>query len=123
MSIHKSKRVLLVEDEPLVQKIHLSMLQEIDCHADIASTGESAVELASEHYYDIILMDIHLPKISGIDAARKIRLTKSSKSYIVALTASFVDEIRDLCINAGINIVESKPISSARLQQICCRTK
>ena len=57
--------------------------------------------------------------MSGIDAARIIRTTKNSKSHIVALTAACLDDLKDSCIDAGIDIVENKPISSKRLQQIC----
>ena len=126
-NINKSDcKVLLVEDEPLVQKMHLLMLNALNCEVTLAENGQIALDYAVSHYYDIILMDIGLPDIKGNDVAKTIRENlkfKSNSSYIVALTAFIEDRIKSTCMAAGMNVVESKPISSDRLKQLCLEAK
>lgn len=120
-SYHKPK-VLLVEDQPSLQKTHVMMLQNINCKVVLAKDGRAAVEYAKKERFDIIFMDINLPDISGTVAAELIRKNhffKSNKSYIVALTTCVIKEIKQKCINIGINDIENKPICLDRLRQIC----
>lgn len=115
-------KVLLVEDELLVQKIHLMMLQALNCDTTLAKTGQKALRYAANNKYDVIFMDIGLPDTSGIEITKRIRRNvnfKSNKSLIIALTAYVEDELYNDCIGAGVDMVEKKPISSIRLQQLC----
>lgn len=121
MSIQK---VLLVEDEPLIQLTHLIMLKQLGCNVDAAKNGQKALEYAKKNKYNVILMDVGLPDTNGIAVTKKIRQTasfRSSKSFIVALTAYVKEELKDDCIAAGIDIIENKPISIERLKQILGR--
>lgn len=112
-SLMSTKKVLLVEDEPIFQQLHFLMLEELDCHIDLAVTGEQALANAV-HHYDIIFMDIGLPDIRGTVVIERIRqsdfITKNTP--IIVLTAYNTMEIEEECLTAKANAVLSKPISS-----------
>jgi len=109
-------RILVAEDHPLSQEIILEMLEDLGCHADIAADGLEAVECALKHSYDLILMDMQMPKMDGLAATRAIReLPQHSDMPIVALTANAFVEDRQRCCEAGMNDYLSKPVTSAKL--------
>lgn len=110
--------VLLVEDDPLIQKVHRMMLEKMGCIVDVAADGYQAIALANNNY-DAILMDIGLPGIDGIEAAVTIRqIQETAKSIpIIALTAYGAD-ITSECLAAGINEVTTKPIKPQELREI-----
>ena len=110
--------VLLVEDNPINQKVINIMLKNHGCKVDIAGTGEKALRLASDHY-NIIFMDIGLPDINGIDVTKKLlRENIISKTPIIALTAHASESDRDLCLAAGMKDFISKPISNKKLTTV-----
>lgn len=118
MSEEKSKiRILLVEDEPIVQKVHRIMLEKMNCDIDIAVNGQQALTLFNANQYDAIILDIGLPDMSGIDVAIQIRNSKINIP-IIALTADVTDGTQKKCLDAGINTVATKPIDSEHLQQL-----
>jgi CheY-like chemotaxis protein len=111
-------KILIIEDEPLIQQIHVMLLKEINRDIDVAKNGKEALEKALETHYDVILMDINT---HSIEATKAIRGAGLSKPYIVGLTTHVANNLRKSCIAAGMNILESKPISVERLQEICFR--
>lgn len=118
----RKPKILLVEDEPIIQKLHFLMLQKIGCEVDVASNGQEALT-KTDNTYDLILMDVGLPDIAGIEVSKKIRENESLHSRvketpIIALTAYCIDDIRDACYEAGINQVIAKPIQMIELQKI-----
>lgn len=119
MPLIKQKRILLVEDDRLVQKIHTGMLQEMGFKVDLAETGQDAL-IASEKDYPLILMDIGLPDISGIEVITEIRRREGHlrKTPIIALTAYVQAEMKTACINAGANMVINKPVQAEELIKI-----
>ena len=109
-------RVLLAEDEPIGQEISCIYLREVGLLVDVAEDGSKAVALAQEYPYDLILMDMQMPKLNGIDATRAIRrLPGHAHTPIVAMTANAFDEDRKVCVDAGMNDHIGKPIIPEKL--------
>ncbi|SHI94249.1 hypothetical protein SAMN04488096_10614 [Mesonia phycicola] len=106
--VFDNKKVLVVEDNKLNQKITCKILEKKNLFCDIANNGEEAVSLAQKNKYDIILMDIHMPVMDGIEAIKIIRENKD-ETPIIALTAVNVsEEINDFLLY-GFNDVIPKP--------------
>lgn len=109
-------RVLLVEDHPLAQDILFEMLEDLGCLVDVASDGAEAVACAREHDYDVILMDMQMPRMNGLTATRAIReIPLHRDTPIVAVTANAFVEDRQRCLDAGMNGHLSKPVTPAGL--------
>jgi signal transduction histidine kinase/ActR/RegA family two-component response regulator len=104
-------RVLLVEDEPINREIAQMLLEDIGFRIDLAEDGVRAVELASRQHYDLILMDMQMPRMDGLEATRQIRaLPGGGELLIVAMTANAFAEDRERCFAAGMNYFATKPI-------------
>ena len=109
-------RVLFAEDHPLSQKILFEMLEDLGCEVDFASDGVEAVEHARARGYDLILLDIQMPRMDGVAAARAIRALPAHRDTpIVALTASAYAEDRQRCLEAGMNGHIGKALTPATL--------
>ena len=111
--------VLLAEDHPQSQEIVLEMLERLGCRADVASDGAEAVECARAKRYDLILMDIQMPRLDGLDATRAIRALQGHRTTpIIALTANAFAEDRQRCLDAGMNCHLGKPVTPAVLARV-----
>ncbi|MFV5215536.1 ATP-binding protein [Azonexus caeni] len=109
-------RVLLAEDEPINQEVSLGLLGDVGLTVDLAEDGQKAVALASEKRYDLILMDMQMPNLNGLDATRAIRAGgPNAATPILAMTANAFDEDRQVCLNAGMNDHIAKPIDPDHL--------
>lgn len=113
-------KVLLVEDTPIIQIVHKRILENLGYQVELVSSAEKALYKINTTTYDVILMDIGLPGMSGIDAAVEIRRQKKhcQNVPIVALTAFSDKKTYQDCLNAGINDVVTKPISQEELQSL-----
>ena len=112
----RGKRVLLAEDHPLSQEIILEMIEDLGCIGDVASSGLDAVAYAQAYRYDLILMDMQMPKMDGLAATRAIRaLPDYGNSPIVALTANAFIEDRQRCLDAGMSGHIAKPVTPVTL--------
>ncbi|MFU8797124.1 MAG: response regulator [Gammaproteobacteria bacterium] len=110
--------VLLVEDNELIQIIHRKMLESMGFTVHIACNGQEAISF-SENLYALILMDIGLPDITGIEATAEIRRRESGKRVpILALTTHDQSSIHDKAISAGMDRVIQKPITQENLKKI-----
>ena len=109
-------RVLVAEDHPLSQEIILEMLEDLGCIAEIAADGLEAIECALANNYDLIMMDMQMPKMDGLAATRVIRTLPGHRDKpIIALTANAFVEDRLRCQEAGMSDHISKPVTSAKL--------
>ena len=110
-------RILVVEDNLVNQRVIMHILKRGNHSVDVACDGVEAVERASEHPYDIILMDCQMPRMDGITATRLIRQNSSrnGRTAIVAVTANIFPEDRARCLEAGMNDHLGKPISKELL--------
>jgi CheY-like chemotaxis protein/two-component sensor histidine kinase len=111
-----ARRVLVVDDNAVGQRLVKHILGQAGYDVQLAASGESAVELASGHPFDLILMDLQMPGMSGLEAATEIRKISSYADVpIVALTANATNEYRSLCLEHGMQGFLTKPIHSADL--------
>jgi signal transduction histidine kinase/CheY-like chemotaxis protein len=104
-------RLLLVEDNPVNRKVALALLRVTGLPVDIAENGAQAVEMVGKGGYDLVLMDMHMPVMDGLQATRAIRLLPGCEALpIVAMTANAFEEERQHCLDAGMNDHLGKPV-------------
>ena len=112
----RGKRVLFAEDNLLSQEVLCEMLEDLGCEVDVASDGAEVVECARLRQYDMVLLDVQMPKLDGLAAARAIRqLPGYGGTPIVALTANAFAEDRQRCLDAGMNGHLGKPVTADAL--------
>jgi signal transduction histidine kinase/CheY-like chemotaxis protein len=108
--LHGAK-ILLVEDNELNQEVAMGLLGPAQMSIDLAENGEVAVQMVSEHDYDLVLMDMQMPVMDGIAATKAIRSNPRFRELpIIAMTANAMDADREICRQAGMNDHVSKPI-------------
>lgn len=117
LNFNGKPHILLVEDNPLIQKIHIKFLELLGCQIDVASNGKEAIDL-SQGNYDLIFMDIGLPDMDGIQTTANIRNQINNKNIPIIALTSLGDLVTDECKEAGINAVATKPISINHLNSI-----
>jgi CheY-like chemotaxis protein len=112
------RQILLVEDNMLNELVAVGMLRLFGRTADVAVNGVKAVEAMEKHPYEIVLMDVQMPVMDGLEATRRIRaeFPTERQPYIIALTANAMANDEELCLQAGMNAYLSKPLSKERLE-------
>ena len=113
-------RVLLVEDDPVNQLVVQEMLGALGCQVDLAADGAAAHTMAAATPYDLVLMDLHMPGMDGLEATLRIRAHERRSGEgrrvpIVALTADVLESDRERCLEAGMDGCMTKPVSLAQL--------
>ena len=112
MISHNNRKILLVEDNILNQKLIFLNLKNLGFVIDVANNGKEALEKVMENGYDLILMDLMMPVMDGLEASLKIREWESKNSrhtFIVGLTANTMDADREKCLEHGMDEYLSKP--------------
>lgn len=116
---YSSKRLLVVEDNPINQKVIMAMLNKFNCTADLAENGQQALDKLTQQTYDLVLMDCQMPILDGYSAVRILRgqelTNKCLRTPVVALTAHASQEERGKCLSAGMDDFLSKPITRSEL--------
>ena len=109
-------RILLAEDEPITQEVSRMLLEDVGLVVDLAEDGQQALALAQQNTYALILMDMQMPQMNGLEAAQAIRTDSlNAATPILAMTANAFDEDRDACLAAGMNDHIPKPVDSEML--------
>ena len=105
-------RILLAEDNVVNQKLALRLLQQMGYRADVASNGIEAIECIERQRYDVVLMDVQMPEMDGLEASRRItsRWPVGERPRIVAMTANAMQGDREECLAAGMDDYVTKPI-------------
>jgi signal transduction histidine kinase len=108
--------VLLAEDEPINQEVSRGLLEDVGLKVDLAEDGVQAVAMAEKAPYALILMDMQMPNLNGVDATRAIRVLPGyAETPILAMTANAFNEDRQVCLDAGMNDHIGKPVDPDRL--------
>jgi len=119
-NIIEGKRILIAEDNELNKFIIINYIEKWKGLPDYAKNGKEAISLLEKNNYDLILMDLEMPVMGGIEASKIIRSMEGEKSQtpIIALSASDMDEIHKIISEAGINDMVPKPFRKERLQKV-----
>jgi CheY-like chemotaxis protein/HPt (histidine-containing phosphotransfer) domain-containing protein len=110
-------RILLAEDNVMNQKVALRLLERLGYRADVASNGLEAIAALERQPYDVVLMDVQMPELDGLDATRRIceRWHAEIRPHIIAMTANALPEDREACFAAGMSDYVAKPIRGEEL--------
>lgn len=113
-------RILLAEDNMINQKLAERILEIFGYQIDIADNGKIAFEMMQKNHYDMILMDVMMPEMDGLESTRTIRsnIDSNLQPIIIAVTANALKGDRELCIDAGMNDYISKPINTDELKSL-----
>ena len=114
----RAESLLLAEDNVVNQKVALLMLAKQGYRADVAANGLETIEAVKRRRYDFVLMDVQMPEMDGLEAARQINALwpkRSDRPWIIALTANAMQGDRELCLAAGMDDYISKPMKTEEL--------
>jgi signal transduction histidine kinase/CheY-like chemotaxis protein/ligand-binding sensor domain-containing protein len=105
-------RILLAEDNIVNQKLTVRVLNKLGYKdVEIANTGLEAIEKFNEQFYEVILMDVQMPEMDGLEATRLIRLKQYQQPVIISMTANAMQDDKEMCLQAGMDTYISKPIN------------
>jgi CheY-like chemotaxis protein len=107
--------ILIAEDNPVNQRIALKILTKLGYGPELARNGKEVLEMVSHENYDLILMDIQMPEMDGLEATRMLRRCLEIQPVIIAMTANVMQGDRDDCMQAGMDDYISKPIELEEL--------
>jgi len=117
-------RILLAEDNIINQKVATRILSQMGYRPDVVQNGVEVIQALERQKYDVILMDIQMPDMDGLEATRQIRKrwTGQNRVWIIAMTANAMDSDRDMCLDAGMDGYLSKPVRIEALEKELVRS-
>jgi PAS domain S-box-containing protein len=110
MFSHRNARILLAEDNITNQKVALGILKKIGLQAEAVANGRQALDALEARSYDLVLMDVQMPELDGLEATRRIRRSRHRDIPVIAMTAHAMQGDKDKCLKAGMNDYLTKPI-------------
>ncbi|HEY0054918.1 MAG TPA: response regulator, partial [Pedobacter sp.] len=111
-------KILIAEDDAMNQKMVIKVLNKLGYEPKMTSNGNEVLEEVSLNNYDVILMDVQMPEMDGLEATKMIRLCLSVQPTIIAMTANTLQGDRDMCIRAGMDDYISKPVKLEELVNV-----
>jgi len=111
-------RILLAEDNPINQRVALQLLERLGHRADVVVTGQEVIEALRRRAYDVVLLDVQMPEMDGLEAARRIcrEWPRERRPRLIAMTANAMPGDREECLAAGMDDYLSKPVQLADLR-------
>jgi signal transduction histidine kinase/CheY-like chemotaxis protein len=124
-TVKSSLRILLAEDNAMNQTVALRLLDQLGYRADVAANGLEALAALERQPYDVVLMDVQMPELDGLDASRRIceRWQAGERPHIIAMTANALAEDREACFAAGMDDYVAKPIRPNELAMALSRAR
>ncbi|MBL9104481.1 MAG: response regulator [Myxococcales bacterium] len=117
-------RILVAEDNPLNQRVALRILEKLGFRADLAANGVEVLESLGRRRYDVVLMDVQMPEMDGLEATRRIRARwPEAGPYIIAMTASAMIGDSERCLAAGMDHYVRKPVDAHELARALARAR
>jgi len=127
MENNRDMKVLLAEDNKINQRIMTLTFKQMGVKCDIASNGKEALEMHQKNLYNLILMDMQMPLMDGLEASRLIRdfekeTNQTKRVYIVALTGNDISDKEEECLKAGMDDFMEKPLQENLLTELFSRS-
>jgi CheY-like chemotaxis protein/signal transduction histidine kinase len=107
--------ILIAEDNPINQQFAVKILNRLGYKPEVANNGEEVLEIVSQENFDLILMDVEMPGMDGLEATRMIRLCLELQPVIIAMTANAMQGDREICLQSGMDDYLSKPVELEEL--------
>ncbi|MCO5976334.1 ATP-binding protein [Ideonella oryzae] len=118
---HAGRRVLVAEDDPVSAEVCCALLRQAGLQPELATDGQVAWDMAAWQTYDLLLMDMQMPRMGGLEATQQIRAAGACRDApIVALTANAFEDDQRRCLAAGMDAYLTKPVDPARLYSVLC---
>jgi CheY-like chemotaxis protein len=114
-------RILVAEDNPILQEVTVAQLEELGCEATVAPDGDDAVEALKNSHFDMVFMDVRMPKMNGFHATQAIREMEKPLGHhtpIIAMTGAAMTGDKERCLAAGMDDYISKPINMCDLVRV-----
>jgi signal transduction histidine kinase/ligand-binding sensor domain-containing protein/DNA-binding response OmpR family regulator len=122
-ALSKPLDILVAEDNTINQKMILKVLEKLGYNAVVANNGREAILMLDEQFYDLILMDVQMPEMDGLECTRYIRVNSERQPIIIAMTANAMVEDKEECLNAGMNNYIAKPVKIELLVEMLEQTE